>query len=281
MTIKNFIILLVGAFLISSCTKNIDFDLNEDQQRIVVDGFITNAKKKHLIRITKSTSFFEKEAAPKAENANVEISDGTNSWSCIEENPGEYFTPDVAFPNEKKYTLTIDFEGTTYSASDYMNSVIELDTIITFEEEDFDFENGGKKPFVNIAMFGTEDKGLGDYYLWKYQVKKPDTAYKDMTPTYRDWSWASDEFVDGRSPKEGWPIFTGIETEEIVPGSTVRFQMFGISKAYYEFLDALGKQVFRGGLFDGPPANIPSNFNNGALGFFTTASEREATTVKD
>ena len=76
-------------------------------------------------------------------------------------------------------------------------------------------------------------------------------------------------------------IFERIPTSEIVSGSTVRVQMFGISKGYYDFLDGLGKQVFRGGLFDGPPANISSNFDNGALGYFVAASERIAFTTKE
>lgn len=273
--------LFVGIIVFSSCTENIDFDLNEDQQRIVIDGFITNAKKKHLIKVTKTTSFFAEEEAPRVENANVVVSDGTNSWTCIEENAGEYYTPEVAFENEKEYTVSVDFEGTVYEASDYMNEVIEIDTIFTFEDDDFDFEEGTTRPYATVVMVGQESKGLGDYYLWKYQVKKPDTAYKDMTPTYKDWTFASDEFVDGNSPANGWPIFDRIEPYEIVSGSTVRVQMFGISKAYYEFLDALGKAVYRGGLFDGPPANVPTNFNNGALGFFVAASEREAYTIKE
>ncbi len=281
MKITQHILILLSAIMLSACRENIDFESETEQERIVVEGEITNVKRKHLIKITKTTSFFEQEAAPVVENANVEVSDGVNSYLCIEENPGEYYTPDMAFPENKAYTLSIDFEGVVYTGTDFMNRVIEIDTVITFEEDDFDFDEGMVRPYANVVMFGQEPKGLGDYYLWKYQVKKPDTAYKDMTPTYKDWSFASDEFVDGNNPADGWPIFERIEPKEIVPNSVVRLQIFGISKAYYEYLDALGKAVFRGGLFDGPPANVPTNMDNGALGFFVAASEKEATTTKE
>ena len=171
--------------------------------------------------------------------------------------------------------------GTTYTANDYMNSIIEIDTIRTTESEEFSFQSGQEELLASVIMEAQESPGLGDHYLWKLQVKKPDTAYKDLSPTYRDWTFSSDEFVDGRSPVDGWPIFERIPTSEIVSGSTVRVQMFGISKGYYDFLDGLGKQVFRGGLFDGPPANISSNFDNGALGYFVAASERIAFTTKE
>jgi len=272
------------AFVIasSSCTKDIDFDLNEEQERIVVDALITNVKQKHLIRITKTTTFFKTYVdAPVAENANVVVSDGTNTYLCIEETPGHYYTAELAFEADKNYSLTIDYEGTTYTANDYMNSTMEIDTIRTTESDEFSFQSGQEELLASVIMEAQESPGLGDHYLWKLQVKKPDTAYKDLSPTYRDWTFSSDEFVDGRSPVDGWPIFERIPTSEIVSGSTVRVQMFGISKGYYDFLDGLGKQVFRGGLFDGPPANISSNFDNGALGYFVAASERIAFTTKE
>ena len=102
------------AFVIasSSCTKDIDFDLNEEQERIVVDALITNVKQKHLIRITKTTTFFKTYVdAPAAENANVVVSDGTNTYLCIEETPGHYYTAELAFEADKNYSLTIDYEG--------------------------------------------------------------------------------------------------------------------------------------------------------------------------
>ena len=272
-------ILAIGA---SSCTKDIDFNLNEEQERIVVDGFITSIKQKHLIKITRTTTFFKTYVdAPLAENANVVISDGNNTYLCIEETPGHYYTAEVAFESEKEYKITIDYEGTTYIASDYMGSINNIDTVETFEIEEFDFEKGEELLQATVVLKAQESAGLGDHYLWKFQVKKPDTAYKDMSPTYRDWTFFSDEFVDGRSPADGWAIFEGIPVTEIVPGSIVRVQMFGISKGYYDFLDGLGKQVFRGGLFDGPPANISSNFDNGALGYFVAASEKIAFTTKE
>jgi|TARA_B110000879_G_scaffold88745_1_gene122055 hypothetical protein len=282
MKIRIFLPIFITAISVLSCTKDIDFDLNEEQERIVIDGFITNVKQKHLIKITRTTSFFKTyEEAPAAENANVVLSDGVESYLCIEETPGNYYTRELAFELEKNYTLTIDYKGKTYTASDYMNSINDIDSIETFESEDLIFGDGKMKLLASIAVFVRETEGIGDYYLWKYQVKKPDTAYKDMTPTFTDWIFFPDEFVEGKSPPDGWVFFDRIPTSEIVPGSIVRLQMFGISKGYYDFLVGLRQQVFRGGLFDGPQANISTNFDNGALGYFVAASEDIAFTTKE
>lgn len=282
MKIRIFLPIFIIAISACSCTKDIDFDLNEEQERIVIDGFITNVKQKHLIKITRTTSFFKTYAeVPVAENANVVLSDGVESYLCIEETPGNYYTSELAFESDKNYTLTVDYEGKTYTASDYMNSTNDIDTIVTFESEDLSFLTRKIKLLASIAVFIRETEGIGDYYLWKYQVKKPDTAYKDMTPTFTDWIFFPDDFIEGKSPPDGWVFFDKIPTSEIVPGSIVRVQMFGISKGYYDFLVGLRQQVFRGGLFDGPQANISTNFNNGALGYFVAASEDIAYTTKE
>ena len=46
--------------------------------------------------------------------------------------------------------------------------------------------------------------------------------------------------------------------------------MYGISKEQYEHNTALMLETdWGGGPFSGPPANVPSNISNGALGFFS------------
>lgn len=269
---KVIIKILVLALLFSSCQENIDFDLNTEKSRLVIDGGISTQKKRHLIKLTETVSFYQNEAAQGVSGANVQISGGGDSWTLIEGDAGEYYTDSVQGKVGVTYQLTINHNGETYEASEYLFPVVDIDTIPVLKEEGFDFENDQPKDFVNIYLKATEAKGLGDYYLWKFKALKPDTAFwKDMTPKYRDWTFASDEFVDGNSPEKGWQIFGGYDTTEIPYGTIIEFEMNSISKEYYTFLDAIGKQVFRGGLFDGPPANVPTNMSNGALGYFWAA----------
>jgi hypothetical protein len=115
--------------------------------------------------------------------------------------------------------------------------------------------------------------------MWKYWVKKPDTAWKDMTPTYDDWAYSDDEFIDGNSPAEGWMIFRNVPKEDLPSGTIIRMEMYKITNDYLTFLDAVGEQTNRSGLFDGPPANIPSNIDNGALGYFMVAGVDTSYTV--
>jgi hypothetical protein len=276
---KNLIYTALAALLFSSCTEEIDFDLNTSKTRLVVEGSITNGTAKHLVKLTTTTSYFENEAAPVVTGAVVSISNGDSTWQLVEEKPGYYYTPKITPAPGKTYTLDIQYDGENYSAAEYMNPPVAADSIEVLLENDFFFEKGKDTLMYNIYLFAQEPAGLGDHYMWKYWAKKPDTAWKDMTPTYEKWIYADDEFIDGNSPDQGWQLFGQIPPSEFKPQTIIRMEMYKISKEYYDFLIAIGEQTQRSGFFDGPPANIPSNIDNGALGYFYVAGVDTSYTV--
>lgn len=56
----------------------------------------------------------------------------------------------------------------------------------------------------------------------------------------------------------------------------VRLQMLSISKQKYDFYMAILLETdFSGAGFAGPPANVPTNLSNGALGFFSVSDVTE------
>lgn len=281
---KNKLYILVAIVIgFSSCTEKIDFDLNTEKSRLVVEGNVSSGKGKHSVKLTKTTSYFYSEKAPVVENASVKISDGTDSWTLVEEKPGYYFTPEIEPKTGKTYTITVDAEGQTYTAQERMELVVEFDSIVVRKKEEFDFGEGKDSTYYSIFLYAQEPPNLGDYYLWKYWIKRPsETKWHNMTPTYKEWVYADDEFINGNNPSTGWELFNEIPVDSMPKDSEVRMEMYKITKSYYEFLDAIGNQTQRSGFFDGPPANIPSNFNNGALGYFYAAAVDSAfTTVKE
>ena len=86
-------------------------------------------------------------------------------------------------------------------------------------------------------------------------------------PTRHFWEIAEDEFVDGN--------FIGgaeIMYVEAIPGETFKFEQYRITEEAFDFFLAIQfETIYKGGLYDSPPANIPSNVSNGAVGFFVTA----------
>ena len=265
--------------LFASCTENIDFDLNTDKARLVVEGQISSGKAKHFIKLTQSTSYFFNEETPLVTNAMVSLSDGTNSWTMTEEKPGYYYTPEITPESNKTYSLSINADGENYKATEFMENPIKGDTVSIVLSDTYDTDSNKLVPAYSLFLFVREPEGLGDNYLWKYWLKRPDSAWKNMTPTFSDWIYRNDDFVDGNSPVKGWELFSDIPLEEMPPGTQVRLETYKISTAYYTFLDAVSKQTNRSGFFDGPPANIPSNIDNGALGYFSISGLDMLSTV--
>ncbi|MBD80749.1 MAG: hypothetical protein CL840_17675 [Crocinitomicaceae bacterium] len=276
---KTTLYIIATLFLFSSCTEKIDFEVDSEQTRLVVEGQITTLKMKHLVKVTQSTSYFYEQAAPVVTGAAVSITDGSSTWVLTEEKPGFYYTSETAFPADKSYTLNIEADGQKYEATDFLNAPITADSVAVVSNEEWDFENNTKKDFYSIHFFVQEPAGLGDNYLWKYWLKRPDSAWKDMTPEYSEWVFATDEYVDGNSPEKGWEMFSYIPKEEMPNGTKVRVEMYKITTLYYKFLYSVGEQTQRTGFFDGPPANITTNLSNRALGFFFAAGADTISTV--
>lgn len=269
---KNILYIFLFSLLTLACTEEVDFDLNTEESRLVVEGEISTASAKHLVKLTKTTSYFNSEEAPYVTDAVLTISDGSTNWSLTEEKPGHYYTPLITPLPNKTYTLSIFSDGETYTASDYMSENLPVDSINVIEDLAFDFEENKELPFYSIFLFAQEPAGLGDGYVWKYWINKPDTAWKDMTARFLDWSYTDDEFIDGNRPDNGWEIFGYIPVKEFPPGTEVRMESYRVSLEYIDFLDAMQAQTARTGFFDGPPANIPSNVSNGAIGFFSAVA---------
>ena len=64
----------LALMILSSCTEEIDIDLNSSDPQIVIEGSVSTAGES-LIKITESVNFDESNDFPKVRNAFVEISD--------------------------------------------------------------------------------------------------------------------------------------------------------------------------------------------------------------
>lgn len=259
-----------------SCTEIIDIELNdEDNQRLVVEGWITNMPGKQEVRLTKTTSYFYNQAAPVASGAMVVVSDGEQSWEFTEVEPGLYKpVPDFTGEAEKTYSLSVDLEGVEYSASSFMRPVAPIDSM-AFEFidplEEFGFE---ETPWYNILIWTQELEGQGDHYMWRTFVNGE--ALRD---TLSEISFVDDGIYDGN-------YVAGVDVDyldtpsEAVPGDTILLEQWNIGMEAYEiFVGIMNETAWNGGLFDAPPANVETNISNGALGYFGAATVTTKTAV--
>ncbi|MFK7757223.1 MAG: DUF4249 domain-containing protein [Flavobacteriales bacterium] len=257
--------------LLISCTKEIDFDLNEEGfDRLVVEGFITNQVKAHEVRLSRTTSYYIEQSPKAVSGAIVNVSNGVHSWVMTEDpiGSGRYSTPTDAFGIVGQiHELSIETDGQTYIATDEMAAVATLDSV-TVEYELFEFPDKDEEfpGFWNLNIWTMETPETENFYRWRTFINGVTSS-----DTIRFSSFSNDQGLDGAN-LTGYTIEEYAE-DEMEIGDLITLEQHGISRSYYDMLQAVTEQTeIEGGLFDPPAANVLSNVSNGALGFFSASS---------
>lgn len=127
---KNVLILLTSTMFLVSCEKEISVDLNSSDPQVIIEGNITDQPGSHVIRISKSVNFSERNNFPAVTGATVTVSDNTGfSETLVEQSQGEYHTINLRGIPGRTYTMTVVAEGKTYTAESKMPLKVFLDTI--------------------------------------------------------------------------------------------------------------------------------------------------------
>lgn len=277
------ILTLIIIALFSSCKKDLDLDLNtEENQRLVVDALFSTYAQEHVVKLNMTANYYSADSPEKISGANVSIFDGTNTTFFNETSPGIYKTAANATASfGKEHTLTIDYNGKTYTAKDYCDTVPALDTVIA---ELFTGTGGfggpgngppGEAPSgpqYEIKFSTQELLGFGDSYAWKIYVNgvlRNDSISEQISN--------NDEYLpDGTYFHEVQLTIMS----DLNPGDTIVVAQHAISEETYDaYIAILFQTQFKGGIFDAPPANVPTNLSEGAVGLFSVTGEVRAYTV--
>jgi hypothetical protein len=274
---KNIILFIAVLFSITmmSCTETIDFKVKNQDPILVVDGLITNEQKAHQVKIIFSSDVFSDDAAAGVEGAEVTISDGVITHILHDMGGGIYLTDDtVKGVIGKSYQLSIVYDGEEYDAVSDLKPLNPIKCASMMKGVDLDPNDLFIRNAYLIFMDADEPAGLGDYYL--YNFYKNDTL---VTDTLGDKIFYSDELVDGTSFRQLLIFF--VDTNDVdINKDNLTLEMTSINKNYYDFLFAMRTMDFRGSPFDGPPANVPTNLSNGAMGFFNAMAVEKAEVCK-
>ncbi|MEX1000995.1 MAG: DUF4249 domain-containing protein [Crocinitomicaceae bacterium] len=255
-------IILSGLFL--GCTKEIDIELEEGDRRLVIESWFTTEEKVHEIRLTETANYFSNEPTPKASGATVQISGGGEVFPFSEVSPGIYHSaPSAKASLGTQYTLSVVFEGELYEAQDYCDSVPSLNQVELYPSYDAENNLSG----YDFLIWTKELSGYGHYYCWRI---KRNGEY--LTDTLSEITIESDEYLGDGLEFNAFPI-DYISINEVNSGDTLTLEQHNISKQTYDaFIGILSETEWKGGIFDTPPANIPSNVNNNGLGVFVVSA---------
>jgi hypothetical protein len=259
MKIFNYISIAITLLFLTSCEDVINVDLNTAAPKLVVDAAInwqknTDGSVQKIILST--TTDFYSNVIPKVSGASVSITNSVNTTYIFSEipNTGEYqctnFTPVIG----EKYTLTVIYQGATYTATETMQSVTPIGSI----EQKNDGGFSGKDYEVKVLY---KDPLEENYYMVKFF---PDIY---TSPTYQV---RNDEFSNGN--QKSWTF----SDQDLKQGSVIAITHYGISKDYYNYMNKIiSISSSGGGPFQTTPAAVrgnivnQTNIDNYALGYFS------------
>ena len=250
-----FMTLVVFTF---SCYKDvIDLDLKNLEQRIVVEGSITDQSGPYRIMVSRSKAYYEPDVIAPVVDAVIMISDDIGNVELLREgDAGVYWTRLLQGVPGRTYTLTVTVDGVDYVGVSTMPEAIELDTIraIHVTDEGWDhyelscsfYDREGVEDFCSIQIYDGNIL-LENYFFWD---------------KYSDGEYVSiDDFNLGFGE-----------------GTSIQINFLTIDKNTYDYWVSLYEDInFDVELPDiipVAPYNLEGNLSNDALGYFAAHTIR-------
>jgi hypothetical protein len=267
------VLVVAGLLLLGSCEEVMDVSFSGDSSKnLVVQGSLTTDTTAHLVTLSLTGDFFNKPDQEMVSGADVTITDGDTTFRLTEAEPGKYLTaPDVHGEVGKTYTLDIELpDGRSYSASDLLSPCGDIDSIRqSANYNTYMFGYG-----YDVLFYGQEPPRQGDNYMYLLYINN--VLYSD---TLSEVIFANDEFVNGNYVGE-FIVYRIREADIQGDTAVVTLEMHSITPYYYDFMNAMMLEtVWKGSPWDGPPANVNGNLNNGARGYFRASEVKRRSRV--
>jgi hypothetical protein len=248
---------LFCVLFLSSCEDVVNLDLETGQTRIVVDAeilwFKGTAGNEQTIKISKTAPYYNN-TTPKVSGAQVRVENSTGTvFTFNETEPGIYVCTNFVPVLNADYTLFVQAEGQSLTATEKLTSVTPIDRVEQAIVPDF-----GGEDVIELTFYYKDPADQVNYYL---------SDYKSEFLIYPEYELTDDDFFNGNE------ISTRFNHEDMKAGNTVDITHRGISKNFYNYMNLL-LEIYGGSPFSIPPGNIRGNIvnttdaNNFAFGYF-------------
>ncbi|WP_028297319.1 DUF4249 domain-containing protein [Olivibacter sitiensis] len=270
-------LLLIGHLLFlmsfSACEKVIDIDLNEAEPVLVIQAEIGGDRTTQAVVLQRSVAFSSAVTSEPVSGALITVKDervadssgnpiNGNSlvrnatYTFREVTPGVYLLDNYRGYPGVKYTLNILLDDHQYEASSVMPPLVKIDSIGTTKSSIF----GEDRNMVAVKYLDPE--GVPNYY--RYQLVHNGEWMNTILVR-------SDKFNDGRMVEQS--LFD-LDVDFNV-GDHLEVIQQSVSKEVYDFFNA----VLSNNPGSAAPANPPSMFGPGTIGYFSAYSADQAATL--
>lgn len=249
---KNPLFLLPLLLLTGACTEIIDLDLNETSPRLVIEGRVSDQPGPYYVKISRTLNFDEPNNWPAVSHAGVWITDSEGVTDTLQETvPGLYATSHLQGKPGNTYTLVVEVDGETYTASSAMPPPVPVDTAYLTESA---FMGGdGLLPTVEFR----DPAGVANYYRIAFN--------RDGDPLPGFFT-LSDKVWDGEKVSRPFRF----ADYDIQPGDQLTVELQSVDPAVYDYFYVLEQTSGQGFNQSPTPSNPTGNFDDDrVLGYFS------------
>ncbi len=259
--------LLFIFFIFSACEKVIEFDLAGSEEAIVIEATITNNKLPFTVLVSKTSPYFGTKTNNPVSGAIASVrSEKGKAKYFVETAPGFYqMEQTLALPGYW-YVVEVVYNNVTYIARSFMNEPVLIADLGFSYFDGFGFFDSGYK----VSTYIRDPANQENYYRLKYYVNGKTTDDRGEITLY------SDQLFNGKD------IGLGQRSVVFQATDTLTVELQSIDKAAYNYFSTLESISGIGIQQTASPSNPISNFNNGALGYFSAYTfDRKTVIIKD
>ena len=267
--IHSYIILGLSTLILTSCQDVIDIDLRDADRKYVVEGSVVQGVDSVLVRVSRTTSFFETTGPEAITDAEVVLTLPDGTERVLDHVSGGYYKAMGidAQPNAT-YRLTVSTGGETFTASAYMPEPVSIDSLTYQPVQNFFGPPPAGPPKFNVFL-NFQDPQARNYYRAVY--KRNGNEQNNLG----DIQLFDDELTNGNYIEI--PIFN----QEYKLGDTAYVALQTMDAEVYTFLETFqsAASADAGSPFSAAPDNPITNIEGGAVGVFAAYSRTEAEVV--
>ena len=253
-------LIIITSFALS-CEKVVEVDLDTAAPKLVVDASIQWIKgtsgSEQKIKLTTTAPYYST-SVPVVSGATVFITNSSNVvFNFLETGTtGEYLCNNFQPVIGETYTLTVVYNGQTFTATETLTEVPDIENLIEQNNE-----GGFTGDEIEIKFFYQDNPAEDNFYM---------IGFKPNDKPFPNYEVLEDRFFQGNQ------MFGLYSDEDLKPGDLINIKLYGISQQYYNYMNVLLAVAGgnSGGPFQSPPATVRGNVvnqadeNNFALGYF-------------
>lgn len=258
---KKIISFLLLILFFTSCEDVVDIPLESSNPKLVIDANILWQKgtlgNEQKIKLSTTTNYYSN-TIPAVSGAIVYVTNSNNTvFNFIEVTPnsGEYICSNFIPIINEDYTLTVQYQGQIYTASQKLLATPAINNVVQTTEQGF----GGEE--IQVKFFYQDNGVENNFYL---------IGVKNSTLAIPEYGVIEDTFFQGNE------MFGIYRSPDLNPNDILLLSLQGVSQKYYNYMNKLINIAGSAGgsPFATPPATLRGNIvnqtneDNYPLGYF-------------